>query len=575
MENTDDMKKLLTTLGMFCCGLILRAATVIDVPVPAGDATPVLRRAIEQASACKGRPVTLRLQPGDYHVYRTSASRFLYYISNTASAEENPDPAKHIGIWFRNMKNITLDGCGARLVTHGEMTPFVIDGCENVVLKNFSLAAADPSVPEMTVVAADEHSITARVTAGSSYEIEGGRFYWKGEGWRFGGGIAQVFWPQINVTNRCDSPLTGVTEAVELEEGLVCFKYAHTPGFKVGEVYQMRHSIRNEACGFVHRSKNVKLENVKLHFLGNFGIVGQYSENLTYDGLYCAPEWGSGRTCAGFADFVQMSGCKGRIRILNSYFEGAHDDPINVHGTHLKVVGHMSERQVKVRFMHGQSYGFEAFFKGDEVEFVDAHSLRCLQPAKIKAVERIDDYEILLTLDRAVSDDVKAAADVSVENITWTPEVEIRRNYFARIPTRGILVTTRRKVLIEENVFYRLPMSAVLVSDDARSWYESGPVRDVTIRKNLFVECGSPVVAVMPENDRYEGAVHRNVCIESNRFMIRGGEAVGVRATDGPVIRNNYISAPVSCGTSPDVFFRMENCHDVTVEGNRCGQPVR
>ena len=235
----------------------------------------------------------------------------------------------------------------------------------------------------------------------------------------------------------------------------------------------------------------------------------------------------------------------------------------------------MSERQVKVRFMHGQSYGFEAFFKGDEVEFVDAHSLRCLQPAKIKAVERIDDYEILLTLDRAVSDDVKAAADVSVENITWTPEVEIRRNYFARIPTRGILVTTRRKVLIEENVFYRLPMSAVLVSDDARSWYESGPVRDVTIRKNLFVECGSPVVAVMPENDRYEGAVHRNVCIESNRFMIRGGEAVGVRATDGLVIRNNYISAPVSCGTSPDVFFRMENCHDVTVEGNRCGQPVR
>ena len=71
---------------------------------------------------------------------------------------------------------------------------------------------------------------------------------------------------------------------------------------------------------------------------------------------------------------------------------------------------------------------------------MDAHSLRCLQPARVKAVERIDDYEILLTLDRAVNDNVKTAENVSVENVTWTPEVEIRNNYFSRIPTRGILV---------------------------------------------------------------------------------------------------------------------------------------
>ena len=515
------MRKLLMILSVCCCFVMtgMAAPVVLDVPVPEGDAPPMLRRAIEQASSYKGRAVLIRLQQGDYHIYRASSSPCLYYISNTTSAEENPDPTKHIGLWFKGMKNITVDGGGARFVTHGEMTPFVIDGCENVTLKNFSLVAADPSVPEMTVVSTDANSITARVTAGSNYEIEDGAFYWKGEGWRFGGGIAQVFYPQTNVTNRCESPLTGVTKAIELDEGLVRLNYDRTPGFKTGEVYQMRHSFRTEACGFIHQSKNVKLENIKFHFLGNFGIVGQYSENLTYEKLYCAPEWGSGRTCAGFADFVQMSGCKGKIRILDSYFEGAHDDPINIHGTHLKVMEYVSDKQVKVRFMHGQSYGFEAFYKGDEVEFVDAHSLRCLQPARVKAVERIDDYEILLTLDRAVNDNVKTAENVSVENVTWTPEVEIRNNYFSRIPTRGILVTTRRKVVIEDNVFYRIPMSGVLVSDDARGWYESGPVRDVTIRRNLFMECGSPVIAVMPENDRYEGAVHRNVRIEANRFL--------------------------------------------------------
>lgn len=570
------MRKLLMFLFFYCFVMTgIAAPVVLDVPVPGGDATPVLRRIIEQASSYKGRAVLIRLQQGDYHICRTSSSPYLYYISNTASAEENPDPTKHIGIWLKDMKNITVDGGGARFVTHGEMTPFVIDGCENVTLKNFSLVAADPSVPEMTVVSTDANSITARVTAGSSYEIEDGKFYWKGEGWRFGGGIAQVFYPQTNVTNRCESPLAGVTKAIELDEGVVRFNYDRAPGFKTGEVYQMRHSFRTEACGFIHQSKDVKLENIKFHFLGNFGIVGQYSENLTYEKLYCAPEWGSGRTCAGFADFVQMSGCKGKIRILDSYFEGAHDAPINIHGTHLKVMEYVSDRQVKVRFMHGQSYGFKAFYKGDEVEFVDAHSLRCLQPACVKAVERIDDYEILLTLDRAVNDNVKTAENVSVENVTWTPEVEIRNNYFSRIPTRGILVTTRRKVVIEDNVFYRIPMSGVLVSDDARGWYESGPVRDVTIRRNLFMECGSPVIAMMPENDRYEGAVHRNVRIEANRFVIRqGSEAVSARATDGLIIRDNYISVAGDGPVSPDAFFRTEDCKDVTISGNRCGRSL-
>ena len=103
----------------------------------------------------------------------------------------------------------------------------------------------------------------------------------------------------------------------------------------------------------------------------------------------------------GLPILSRCQGAKGKYAFLILILKGRHDDPINIHGTHLKVMEYVSDKQVRVRFMHGQSYGFEAFYKGDEVEFVDAHSLRCLQPARVKAVERIDDYEILLTLDRA------------------------------------------------------------------------------------------------------------------------------------------------------------------------------
>lgn len=63
-----------------------------------------------------------------------------------------------------------------------------------------------------------------------------------------------------------------------------------------------------------------------------------------------------------------------KIRIINSRFEGAQDDPINVHGTHLKVIAYEPGNKIVVRFMHPQSYGFEAFFPGDEVEFTEIHS---------------------------------------------------------------------------------------------------------------------------------------------------------------------------------------------------------
>ena len=80
-----------------------------------------------------------------------------------------------------------------------------------------------------------------------------------------------------------------------------------------------------------------------------------------------------------------------------------------------------------------------------------------------------------------------------LENVTWIPEVEIRGCRVSRIPTRGFLITTRRRVLVEDNEFPGTHMSAILLEDDARGWYESGCVRDMPIRGNRFIRRGEPV----------------------------------------------------------------------------------
>ena len=80
-----------------------------------------------------------------------------------------------------------------------------------------------------------------------------------------------------------------------------------------------------------------------------------------------------------------------------------------------------------------------------------------------------NEREILITLDRNIPQTIRDKKELVVENVTYTPEVLIRNNYFARIPTRGILVSTRRKVLIENNTFFRMQMSGILIADDART----------------------------------------------------------------------------------------------------------
>lgn len=101
--------------------------------------------------------------------------------------------------------------------------------------------------------------------------------------------------------------------------------------------------------------------------------------------------------------------------------------------------------------MHPQTYGFQSFLPGNQIEFIDAHSLMSLAPAKVKKAEMKNEREILITLDRNIPQTIRDKKELVVENVTYTPEVLIRNNYFARIPTRGILVSTRRKVLIENN----------------------------------------------------------------------------------------------------------------------------
>ncbi|MCM1483676.1 MAG: right-handed parallel beta-helix repeat-containing protein [Muribaculaceae bacterium] len=568
------MKKFALLLAMAIAALSLSAATtpmVINIKPSKSDATAALQKAIDRAAAQKGRPVEIRLAPGEYHISRAKSTPRVRFISNTTTPQENPDPTKHIGLFIHGIKNLTIDGCGARFITHGEMTPWAIDSCENVTLKNFSIDAADPSVPEMTVTESADDHITARVHPRSRYEIRSGKLYWIGEGWEFTDGIAQIYSPTDSTTLRTESPVAAASSVTELEPGLLRFNYSgrRPAPSPVGSTYQMRHSFRNEVAGLINFSSRVTLSDLNLHFMGNFGIVAQMSTDLTYTRIRCAVDPLSGRTCAGFADFMQVSGCRGQVDITDCYFAGAHDDPINVHGTHLRIIDAPAPDRLHLRYMHAQTRGFLSFTPGDTVAVVDSRSLQRVAMAVVTSAALNGEFDMDVTLDRPLPDSVTSLKNAVLENVTYSPAVRIQRCHFTLTPTRGILITTWRPVLISSCTFFRCPMSAVLIADDARSWYESGPVKDVTIRDNVFIDCVSPVIWIAPEASVNAGPVHENITIQNNLFHITGrfkaaGTSPEIRArlVEGLDIEDNTVISPNPAST---LRINTESCTPVLI----------
>jgi hypothetical protein len=236
-----------------------------------------------------------------------------------------------------------------------------------------------------------------------------------------------------------------------------------------------------------------------------------------------------------------------------------------VHGTHLKIVEKLSPNQIKVRFMHNQTYGFEAFVAGDSIDFIHAKSLLAFGNNKIVSAEKLNDKEILLTLQKPAPSNI-GTNDV-VENTSWTPRVWIHNTTITRIPTRGILVTTRRKVVIENCTFQRTCMTGVLVEDDAESWYESGMVRDLTIRKNNFVECGEPVISIHPENKIVEGPVHKNISITKNSFVLKDSKVFGAQSASNIIFSGNEIKTKIV--TDLNKLIELKDCQNITLSDNK------
>lgn len=544
-----------------------RDAVVMVPPAAFENASPALRTAVRTCLRTGAR--VLELPGGRIDCWPSGADQKELYISNDTE-DDTLSKVKSIALCVEGARHLTIEGHHTLLVLHGKMVSFAFLHCRDIRLRDIQVDYERPTMTEMTIRSVSPDSVDAWVHPDDRFWIDDtGRIHLYGEGWEARSFHAVAFDPATEYLRYASFGPFLRSRATAMGPSMVRFHASPQAGYAFhdvhpGDILTIRDPYRDNAGAFIDESRDVALEDVDMYYMHGLGIVSQFSENLDFRGVRIAPRPGSGRVISAFADCFHFSGCRGRILLDSCLTSGSHDDPVNVHGTHLRITA-VAGDVLSVRFMHPQTWGFQPFFPGDSIAYVDPYTLLYAGYAVVRSVIRQSPRVFGLRLTAPPPAAVHAGD--CVENITWTPAVTIRRSRFERTDTRGILVTTRRKILIEDNTFYHTGMHAILIADDALSWYESGPVRDVTIRRNRFAGCapGDYVIAIAPENRKtVPGAyVHRNIRIEDNDFDTPDGRLLSAHSVDGLTFLRNRV---VIHGDSAKTPYRVADCAHVQLQ---------
>lgn len=574
----------------FLGGQAVYADTVISVaefglqPDTRENSVPYVQKAIE---ACRGKEqVTLVFPRGRYDFWPQYAQEKNYYETNTYDVFP-----KRLAMLFEGFSGITIDGCGSQFIMHDRIQPITLENCKGVTLKNFSVDWDIPLTAQARVKRVGDGFFDIEINVlESPYIIENGKLVFVGEGWKSPMSKAMEF----DADTRFITPQTGDRaiganwrdyEATSLEYGVV--RLSRKGGFErypaEGNMLVLRHSTRDHAGIFICNSRQVNLYDIQLYHSAGLGILAQYSSDITFKRVNVVPNAAKDRFFSGHDDGFHLMGCKGMISVDSCRWAGLMDDPVNIHGTCVKVEEMRSPRTLVCRFMHDMSKGMEWAMSGDEVGFIDTNTMHTFSVGTVRSFKAIDEFRFELEMESDLPEGI--AESVALENLTWTPDVDIRNSFFGSCRARGLLVSTPGKVVVENNIF-ESSGSAILIAGDANYYYETGAVKDVLIKGNEFrypcmssmFEFCEAIISIVPEipNPDIHYPFHRNIRIEHNTFNPFDYPILFARSVEGLSFIGNVIkgSSEYKPFHERKKAITLEKCSRVKIKDNTVVGPV-
>ncbi|HBB90433.1 MAG TPA: alpha-1,3-galactosidase B [Bacteroidales bacterium] len=548
------------------------------------NAVPYVQKALD---ACRDKPGSVIFFPkGRYDFWPHQCLEKVYYESNTT--DNNP---RRCAILIEGLSGITVDCGESDFIFHDRMQPFTVDKSSDILIKGVSVDWDIPLTSEAEVIAVAPDYIDIRIDkVESPYVIEKGKLVFVGEGWK------SEWWGTMEFTreNRTVAYTTGDRgclgngwrnySAEEMKPGLVRLNYAFKRLPERGNYLVLRHNERDHSGMFIVDSRNVMVEDFNMFHNAGLGILAQFSENLTFRKVNSVPNSRKDRILAGHDDGFHFSNCKGQITLDMCRFHGLMDDPVNVHGTSVRIMEKKGDRVLVCKFMHNQSIGMIWARAGERVGLIENKSMATLATGIVmtSTVKDLETFEVEFM--EPIPEGIEAGD--ALENLTWTPDVTITGSAFESNRARGILISTPGKVVIANNLFSSSG-SAILIAGDANYWYESGGVKDVLIRDNIFTdECLTSmyqfcegVISVypeIPEPDPSKPCFHRNIRVENNQFNLFDYPVLYARSVDNLSFTGNTLthSTRYEPWHPRKVSVSLEACKNVIINNNQIDSNV-
>jgi len=532
------------------------------------DAVPAVRSAIKAMDS--GSEKTLYFEPGRYDFWPDRASEAFLFISN------NDEGLKRIAFPLFGLHDVTIDGQQSEFMFHGGVTPFVVHGCRNVCLTNFTIDYERPFHTEATVLdvrIVGSHCravVDLYIPMAYPYRIEADRLLFVGEnGEKYPIEFALEFDTLRRETAFHVKDLRELGRAhwaQELEPGKVRltadFETLPTPG----NILVLKHCGRLVPGIFVESSEQIEVRDITLYHSGGMGLIAQQTKGIRVNRLLVKPPAHKERLVSLTADATHFVNCAGLIEISDCHFEGQLDDALNVHGIYARISEVVSREEIEVELVHGQQAGVKITYVGDIVEFVEQESLTTYHQATVQSIERINKQRTRILFDGPLPDEVKPG-DV-IGSTGWSPDLLARGNVVKGNRARGFLVTTPGRAIIEDNYFHT-PGAAVSIEADANYWFESGSVRNVCIKNNHFDNCNYGVWgrATIDINPQVESAsrpgvrTHKGITIQGNTFDAFTLPLVKAQCVDGLIISRNKVGHSTDYSSPRNGAAPWDICH--------------
>ena len=246
----------------------------------------------------------------DVHLSDTQNLTDRIYLSLTAHHHGCLDTA----FYLRGLKNVVLDFGGAILLLHGRLQPFIVDECENVTIRNVTVAYDRAFYSEFDVISNEPGALRMRPRENFPCRVENGYLIpyaktWENRTLHIGDMFVQGF---DRETRESDGfTVAAIGEEIRLKETPPC-PVAHlrvreedgdivlmgpVPAhWNSRHIVALSHETRDKSSAFLCRSRDIKIENYRMLNGAGYGIISMYCENITITGLGVVDGNGKGFT---------------------------------------------------------------------------------------------------------------------------------------------------------------------------------------------------------------------------------------------------------------------------------------